>query len=99
MKTMINFDTLQYVETLTRSGVPVKQAKALAKVQKNVLAECLDTTLATKADVVEVKSELKADIHALDLRIGRVETEVKATRWMITAISAGVGALVFKAFF
>lgn len=121
MITMIHFDTLHYVETLQAAGVSEKQAKAFARAQQETLSECLDTTLATKADLrevraeakadlhevrvearadlMEVKAELKADIGALSVRVGKVETEIRSMRWVMNLLVAGVGTLVFKAFF
>ena len=66
---MIHFDTLQYVEILTSAGVSDTQAKAFAKAQQKVITECLEITfptkLATKEDVVRLKTELKGDIAEL----------------------------------
>ncbi len=59
---MIHFDTYQYVTTL-------KKAEALSKAQQTSLSECLDTSLASKQDVISVKQdvmEVKQEI--VDLR-------------------------------
>jgi adenosyl cobinamide kinase/adenosyl cobinamide phosphate guanylyltransferase len=79
---MPHFDTLQYVETLKTAGVPENQAKAFAKAQQTVISECLETTmpnkLATKADLTNVRTELKADIADVRTELKAVKTELKA---------------------
>jgi protein-L-isoaspartate O-methyltransferase len=55
----VTFDTLKFVERLKAAGVPEEQAKALSEAQREVFAGALDTTLATKADVVRIETELK----------------------------------------
>ena len=54
----ITFDTLKFAERLKAAGVPSEQAIAEAEALRDVLGEALDTTLATKADIAEVKAEL-----------------------------------------
>ena len=61
----VAFDTLEFVEHLKEAGVPEKQAKAIAEAQKQAFFQVLDTSLATKADVFSVKSELRTDLVAL----------------------------------
>ncbi len=68
----ITFDTLKFVERLEKAGVPREQATAMAEAQKEVFAEALDATLATKADVQAVKSDitlLRTEIQAMELRL------------------------------
>lgn len=54
----ITFDTLKFAERLKAAGVPPAQAIAEAEALRDVLGEALDTTLATKSDVAELKAEL-----------------------------------------
>lgn len=56
----ITFDTLKFSERLKAAGVPPEQAIAEAEALRDVLGEALDTTLATKADIAEVKAELSS---------------------------------------
>ncbi|CAK0760214.1 DUF1640 domain-containing protein [Gammaproteobacteria bacterium] len=61
----ITFDTLKFVERLITAGVPETQAKVEAFALRDVLAESLDTTLATKANITDLKfsiTELKYDL-------------------------------------
>lgn len=110
MTTMIYFDTFAYVETLKGAGFSEKQAEAFMKVQQESLSECLDTTLATKADVtavktdvVAVKIELKAEIHELRSEMHEMKSEIwseiRLLRWMMGVSLAGIGTLILKAFF
>jgi hypothetical protein len=84
----VTFDTLKFVETLTKSGMPEAQAKALLEAQQEVLAEAHDTSLATKLD-----------IRHLEKRIDKIEVEIKFLKWMNSIIIAGIGALILKTFF
>ena len=54
----ITFDTLKYAKKLEAAGIPAAQAEAMAEAQKDIFSETLDTTLATKNDVRDIKSEL-----------------------------------------
>jgi hypothetical protein len=96
---MIHFDTLQYVKTLEASGIPSIQAEALAKAQQEALSESLNTSFATKEDILLLKedvSQLKTDISQLNTE---VKTEGFWIRWVLGLNSAGIGTLVLKAFF
>jgi len=68
----VTFDTLKFVKELENAGMPQQQAEAQAKALANVLSESLDTTLATKSDMQDVKSELKLMKWMLGFLIGGV---------------------------
>lgn len=68
----IAFDTLKFAERLKAAGVPEAQAKAEAEALRDVFSEALDTSLATRTDIVAVKSELKTDISALDAKVDKL---------------------------
>ncbi len=57
--TAVTFDTLKFVERLRAAGVPELQAKAMAEAQIEALGEATAFALATKADVYDIKSELR----------------------------------------
>ena len=88
----ITFDTLRFAERLKAAGVPEAQAKAEAEALRDVLSEALDTTLATRADIISVKSELKADIVALDAKVDKLS-------WMLGILIALAVANFAKQFF
>lgn len=54
----ITFDTLKYVERLKAGGVPELQAKAEAEALVAAFADAMDSQIATRRDVFEIKSEL-----------------------------------------
>jgi hypothetical protein len=102
----IAFDTLKFVETLIMAGMPAAQAKALSVAQKGVFEEVLDNTLATKGDILALKTDIaglraetKADIVHVEKRIDRLEVDIKYIKWISGVVLAGMGTLIFKAFF
>lgn len=48
----ITFDTLKFANRLKEAGLTDQQAQAIAEAQKDAFAEALDTTLATKLDLI-----------------------------------------------
>ncbi|MDR0480219.1 MAG: CCDC90 family protein [Burkholderiaceae bacterium] len=62
----VTFDTLKFVKTLQAAGVSMPQAEAFASAVRDS-TESAD--LATKADLRELKAELKADMRELELRM------------------------------
>lgn len=69
----VAFDTLKFVEKLESSGFPHAQAKATAE----ACAEATSQELATKTDLLAVKSELKAEIATTR---SILQAEIAATR-------------------
>ena len=49
--------------------------------------------LATKADLAQLKAELKADIAALDGKIARQDGEIRGIKWWILSVGAAILAL------
>lgn len=90
--TTTTFDTLRFVEKLEKAGMPREQAAALAEAQKEALAEALDTTLATKADV----QELRQDIAKLGAEL---RGEMMTIKWMMGVLVALAIANFAKQFF
>jgi hypothetical protein len=62
----VTFDTLKFVKTLQAAGVDTPQAEAFAAAVRDS-TDAAD--LATKADLREVKAELKSDLRELELRM------------------------------
>ena len=75
MNEAIAFDTHQFVKNLTESGFTEQQAEALAKEQ----VQLLNGNLATKVDILAVKTELEAKIEA---------AKVDLLKWMVMAMIA-----------
>ena len=80
MADVIAFDSHRFVENLTANGFTEAQAEVLAQEQIHLL----DSNLATKADVLSVKSELAARTEQvkseLGLKIAQVGAEVRRAR-------------------
>lgn len=99
---LMTFDTLAYVKRLTRERFPENQAQALAEAQKQVLAEAVDHSLATKDDLKDAINQVKEMIR--DLReelngdIYRIEKEVHVMRWMMGFLLLGMSSLIIKTF-
>jgi hypothetical protein len=79
----VAFDTLKFVEKLESSGYPHAQAKATAE----AFAEATSPELATKTDLLAVKSELKAEIATTR---SDLQAEIAATRSDLHAEIAAV---------
>jgi len=88
----LTIDTLRYTERLRAAGVPEQQAKAEAEALRDVLAEAMDSSLATKADLMEVKAELR-------LEMAGIRGELSTIKWMMGVLIAVVLANFAKQFF
>ena len=99
----LTFDTLKYTERLRAAGVSEPQAKVEAEALRDVLAEALDSTLATKADIARLESSTKADIARLESStkadIARLEASIEKMELRLTIklgafIAMAVGILI-----
>ena len=54
----ITFDTHKFVKELESGGMPSAQAEAIVRAQQEILAQALDTTLATKSDIVGLDTKI-----------------------------------------
>jgi len=84
----ITFDTLKFSERLKAAGVPEAQAKAEAEALRDVFAEALDTSLATKTDIQQVTNRM--DIF---------DAHLDKLQWMIGIVIALAIANFAKQFF
>lgn len=91
----ITFDTLKFVERLEKAGMPREQAAALAEVQKEVFAEALDSTLATKTDIRDVRD----DIVKVERRMDGLDAKMDKLSWMMGILIALAAANFGKQFF
>ena len=81
-------NTLEYAQKLKDAGVPAKQAEA----QAFVLYEIINSDLATRRDIEEIRAELKRDIKELELKIELAKKDLKI--WMGGIAVGGIGLLV-----
>jgi len=79
------FDTYKFVERLEKAGMPREQAAAFAEAQKESLAEALDSTLSTKADIVRLESRIDTLEMRLTIKLGA-----------FVALSVGLVAAIIK---
>jgi hypothetical protein len=80
----ITFDTLKYVETLKKAGVPDEQARA----QAEALQEVLHTEVATKQDIENMELKIYAHIEKSTTDIIKWNT---GTLLVATGIFAAIG--------
>jgi hypothetical protein len=95
----VTFDTLKFVEKLKAAGISDAQAKAESEALQSVLAEALDSQLATKSDLIKLDRRL----DGLDAKIDRMDTkmsgELTLLKWMLGFLIASVMSIVIKTFF
>jgi hypothetical protein len=68
----ITFDTYKFVDRLEKAGLTREQAAAIVEAQKDAFSEALDTSLATKADILRLENRMEGigkDILSLEQRI------------------------------
>ncbi|GHU32594.1 hypothetical protein AGMMS50256_22970 [Betaproteobacteria bacterium] len=68
----ITFDTLQFVQRLTKAGVKEPEAVAIAEAVRDVQA---NADIATKQDVLNSKAELEVKI---------AETKAELVKWVVS---------------
>ena len=66
------FDTLKAAETLTAAGIDTAHAKAIT----NMVHDAMVDTVATKADIAALRTELKAEIAAVKWALGFIAAMV-----------------------
>ena len=71
------FDTLKYATDLEKGGFDSKQAKVLASAHAEVLSELLQEKLATKEDLLHLKSEIKEDLQKLSTKQELLNTKLE----------------------
>jgi hypothetical protein len=79
------FDTFKFVERLEKAGLSREQAAAIAEAQKDSLSEALDSTLATKTDIIRLENRLETMELRLTIKLGA-----------FMAVSVGLVAAIIK---
>lgn len=87
MSATLVFDTLAYTKKLREAGVPERQAE----VQAEALAEVIDSSLATKQDIKDIRN----DISNLEKKVDNLEERLtnKLTIRLGGIVVAGIGVL------
>ena len=91
----ITFDTLKFVERLEKAGASRELASALVEVQKEALAEVMDSTLASKNDIRAVRD----DLVKVDRRMDGLDAKFDKLSWMMGILIALAVANFAKQFF
>lgn len=55
----VTFDALKFSRKLREGGFTEQQAEALSDAQKEMLSESLETSLASRADILRIEAEIK----------------------------------------
>lgn len=94
--TTVTFDTFNFVDRLEKAGMPREQAAALAQAQKEIFSEALDTTLATKADIVRLDNKIDNKFESLAKDIQAMELRLTIKLGAFLAVAVGVMLTVLK---
>lgn len=93
----VTFDTLAYVRKLEKSGM----SHAAAVAQAEALAEAMDASFATKADVESIRSEMKVGFSDLrsEFQVGIERAKTSLITWLVgltvIATTAQIAAKMF----
>ena len=88
MSEAIAFDTHRFVKRLTGCGFTEQQAETLADEQ----VALLNSNLATKTDIAEIKSEIETLRH--ETKVGIEASKSELMKWMIGLMIAQGGLIV-----
>jgi len=91
----ITFDTFKFVDRLEKAGLSREQAAAIVEAQREAFSEALDASVASKADVRDVRD----DVAKLDKEVALVKADVGLVKWMTSALIALVIANFAKQYF
>lgn len=93
----ITFDSLEFVETLTKAGVPEAQAKAEAKAISNAFKQIMDSKdLATKQDLLSLQHNMTVIESNLRKDMAEIKSEMMRAMLLQTFAIAGLVIAVVK---
>ncbi len=84
--TVLAFDTYKAVKALREAGAD----EALAEAVVATVGDAIGGNVATKADLAEVKAELKSEIAAVKTEIAEVEARLYRHLWIMAAGIVGL---------
>ena len=84
------YDTHKFITKMTKAGMPQPQAEVLAESH----VELMETTLATKQDLKDLKAELTGEMKDLE---GRLNSEMKNLRGEMKDLKAELTSKIDKA--
>ncbi len=88
-------DTLKFAKRLVDAGIDPKHAEAITEGLAEQHLEFLNSNLATKVDIANLKTDLanlKTDLAQVEanLKIDLAETESKLIKWMVGIMLSGM---------
>jgi len=95
---LVTFDTQEVVNQLKSHGFTDEQAEVLTNIQKQVINDAMNSTLASKGDIHGLKDDIKDLQSSMTIENELIKSRlaiVEKTQWIIIA---GVLALVLKSF-
>ena len=94
----VTFDTFKYVDRLEKAGASRELAAAMAEAQKEAFAQALDTTVATKADIVRLDNKIDNRFDSLTKDMQALELRLTIKLGSFLAVFAGLIIAALKAF-
>ncbi|MBF0266384.1 MAG: DUF1640 domain-containing protein [Gammaproteobacteria bacterium] len=102
---LVMFDTQEAVNKLKAKGFTDEQAGAVIEIQKQIIHDAMDTTLATKGNINDFRNEVNNSFSEVNKNFSEVRSDIKSLETQLSImekaqwiIIAGIIALVFKTF-
>ena len=95
----ITFATHKFVKQLEAAGVPRMQAEAFVVAQQEILADVLDSTLATRGDMDAFGKGLRSDMERVERKLIEHDGKFTLLQWMTGVLIALAVANFAKQFF
>jgi hypothetical protein len=92
----ITFDTHKLVRKLREAGFDERLAEGISEALKDIE---VGQDLATRRDIELVRQDVREHELRNDAKFEEVKGDMKAVKWMLRVIVAGVMALILKQYF
>jgi len=92
---LVAFDTHQFIQTLSQSGMPVEQAEAISNAVRMAYAHGA-SDLATKADLAALKTDLaevKTDLAGVKADLTEVKTDLAGVKADLTEVKTDLAGV------
>ncbi len=86
------FNALKYIKTLESVGIPREQAEA----QVQLVMDTFQENVATKADIAELRSELKSEMAEIRSAFAELKTDLVFRLGGVIVICTGILGLLIK---
>ncbi|MFZ4539489.1 hypothetical protein [Propionivibrio sp.] len=95
----VTFDTLKYVKQLEAAGASTQLAEAFVNAQREIMAEALDSTLATRGDLSSFEKSIHSDVEKIERKLIEHDGKFALLQWMLAAVLAVAITNFAKQFF